>query len=82
MYVASYRLRTRPRVLVIGLGGGNDVWAAKTMGASTIRAIELNWPIVDIHKRTLRRFSRGLIEDPASSSSWTKAEAPRGRLQF
>ena len=52
-------------VLVIGLGGGNDVWAAKANGARTVRAIELNWPIVDIHKRVLRRFADRLVSDPS-----------------
>ncbi|HET8933494.1 MAG TPA: hypothetical protein VFN67_08650 [Polyangiales bacterium] len=65
MYVASYRLKPNPSVLVIGLGGGNDVWAAHAMGARSIRAIELNWPIVDIHQKVLRRFSSTLVDDPS-----------------
>ena len=64
MYVASYRLKQHPSVLVIGLGGGNDAWAAKAMGARSIKAIELNWPIVDIHRNVMRRFSRDLVDDP------------------
>jgi spermidine synthase len=63
MYSAAYRLKSRPSVLVIGLGGGNDVWAAKANGARSVRAIELNWPIVGIHKSVLRRFSQTLIDD-------------------
>lgn len=65
MYVASYRLKQKPSVLVIGLGGGNDVWAAHAMGARSIKAIELNWPIVDIHQKVLRRFSSTLVDDPS-----------------
>jgi SAM-dependent methyltransferase len=65
MYSAAYRLRPGGKVLVIGLGGGNDVWAAKLNGASSVRAIELNWPIVDIHKRVLRRYSERLVSDPS-----------------
>jgi spermidine synthase len=64
MYSAAYRLKQEPKVLIIGLGGGNDAWAAKINGARSIRAIELNWPIVDIHRHVLRSFSRDLIEDP------------------
>ncbi len=64
MYSAAYRLKDEPRVLVIGLGGGNDVWAAKANGARSVKAIELNWPIVDIHKTKLRRYSRLLVDDP------------------
>jgi spermidine synthase len=64
MYSAAYRLKVAPKVLVIGLGGGNDVWAAKVNGARSVKAIELNWPIVEIHKKVLRDFSRTLVEDP------------------
>jgi hypothetical protein len=65
MYSAAYRLKDKPSVLVIGMGGGNDVWSAKANGARSIKAIELNWPIVDIHKRVLQRFSKTLIDDPS-----------------
>lgn len=43
-------------MLIIGLGGGNDVWAAKINGARSIKAIALNWPIVDIHRNVLEDF--------------------------
>lgn len=64
MYFAAYRLRPRASVLVIGLGGGNDVWAALTAGARSVNAVELNWPIVDIHRRVMRSYSRRLVESP------------------
>ncbi|HVU00747.1 MAG TPA: hypothetical protein VHE30_03315 [Polyangiaceae bacterium] len=64
MYSAAYRQKTAPKVLVIGLGGGNDVWSAKLNGARSVKAIELNWPIVDIHRKVLRNFSRKLVDDP------------------
>ncbi len=64
MYTAAVRLKDRPRVFIIGLGGGNDVWAAKLHGASHVKAIELHRSIVDIHEKILPRFSRGLLEDP------------------
>ena len=65
MYSAAYRLKPGAKVLVIGLGGGNDVWAAKINGARSVRAIELNWPIVDIHRRVLRHYSDRLVRDPS-----------------
>jgi hypothetical protein len=65
MYAAAYRLKQQPRVLVIGLGGANDVWTAKATGARSVKAIELNWPILDIHRHVLRRYSRRLVEDPS-----------------
>lgn len=64
-YSAAYRLKPNPSVLVIGLGGGNDAWAAKANGARSVKAIELNWPIVDIHRRVLKHFSKALVDDPS-----------------
>ncbi len=64
-YSASYRLKDKPRVFVIGLGGGNDVWAAKVNGAGSVRAIELNQQILDIHLGPLARYSRLLTSDPS-----------------
>jgi hypothetical protein len=65
MYSSAYRLRPGADVLVIGLGGGNDVWAAKANGGASVRAVELNAPIADIHRGLLRRYSRMLVEDPS-----------------
>jgi spermidine synthase len=64
MYSTAYRLKSKPKVLVIGLGGGNDVWAARIHGATSVRAVELNEPVVDTHLSVLRRYSRALVEDP------------------
>lgn len=64
MYSTAYRLKQSPEVFIIGLGGGNDAWAAKANGARRIKAIELNWPIVDIHRRVKKSWSRDLVEDP------------------
>ncbi|HEX2678821.1 MAG TPA: hypothetical protein VHM19_19345 [Polyangiales bacterium] len=64
MYVAAYRLYEHPDVLVIGLGGGNDVWAARDAGAKHVKAIELNWPIVAAHKGIMRRYSQVMTDDP------------------
>ncbi len=63
-YSAAVNLKKNPRVFIIGLGGGNDVWAAKHAGAARVKAVELNWPIVDIHQRVMRQYSRGFVEDP------------------
>ena len=63
MYSTAYRLKSKPKVLVIGLGGGNDVWAAHIQGATSVRAIELNEPVVDTHLHLLRRYSRTLVDD-------------------
>jgi spermine/spermidine synthase len=62
-YSAALRLKNRPRVFVIGIGGGNDVWTAKALGASHVTGIELNAPILEIHRSTLPAWSKGLIDD-------------------
>jgi spermidine synthase len=64
LYSAAFILKDQPRVFIIGVGGGNDVWAAKVNGASFIKGIELNAQILDIHRKKLARFSRGITEAP------------------
>src|SRR5262245_3862938 len=53
-----------PRVFVIGVGGGPDIWAHKLLGASHIKGIELNRGVLEVHDTVAREFSRGLREDP------------------
>lgn len=64
MYSASLMLKERPRVLIIGAGGGIDVWAARLRNPTYVKAVELNQQIIDIHKKIMPRFSKTLIEDP------------------
>jgi len=63
MYSAAMHLKERPRVFIIGVGGGNDVWAAKIHDASYVKGVELNQPTLDIHREVLPHYSRGLLED-------------------
>jgi len=64
LYSAAMQIKDRPRVYIIGAGGGNDLWAALIHNASSIKGIELNQPIIDIHYDLLPNFSRDLIDDP------------------
>ncbi len=64
MYSASLQLKDGPRVLIIGVGGGIDAWAAQITDPKYVRAIELNRQIIDIHHKVKPSFSRNLIEDP------------------
>jgi len=57
-------LKEKPRVFIIGVGGGNDVWAAKLNGAKYIKGIELNQQILDIHNSFLSDYSKDIIKDP------------------
>lgn len=60
---ANLKAGTAPKVFVIGVGGGNDVWAHKLAGASRIRGIELNRGVLDVHRTVAREFSKGLLDD-------------------
>jgi hypothetical protein len=64
MYGATFAIKEKPRVFIIGVGGGNDVWAAKVNDASRVKGIELNGPILEIHRTVLPEWSRGITEDP------------------
>lgn len=64
MYSATMRLKPAPRVFIIGVGGGNDVWAAHVAGASSVKAIELNQAILDIHHEVEPNFTRVLTQNP------------------
>jgi spermidine synthase len=64
MYTAALQLKERPSVLVIGPGGGVELWGAKLHNARLIKGVELNEPIVDIHRNILPEYSRNLLNDP------------------
>ncbi|MFN3241598.1 MAG: hypothetical protein ACE37K_08820 [Planctomycetota bacterium] len=55
---------TQPRVFVIGVGGGPDIWAHKLLGASFIKGIELNRGVLEVHDTVARHMSKGLLDDP------------------
>lgn len=61
---AAAKRGTAPRVFVIGVGGGPDLWAHKLAGASYVKGIELNRGVLDVHDTVAKEFSRGLTEDP------------------
>ena len=65
IYGVASMLKKNPRVFIIGVGGGNDVWAAKANGAQYIKGIELNKQILDIHYGVASHFSKNIIEDPS-----------------
>jgi spermidine synthase len=62
---ATLKRGSSPKVFIIGVGGGNDVWANKLAGASKIRGIELNRGVLDVHRTVGAQFSKGILEDPA-----------------
>jgi spermidine synthase len=66
MYSAAFHLleARKPKVLVIGVGGATDLWAAKIHDCSLIRGIELNQGVLDVHTTVARDFSAPLLADP------------------
>lgn len=66
MYYSAYGLKTgtQPKVLVIGVGGAADLWAAKLSDASLIRGIELNQAVLNVHHTIGAPFSKDLVADP------------------
>jgi spermidine synthase len=64
LYTTALQLKKQPRVLVIGPGGGVELWAAKMHQARYIKGVELNKPIVEIHRTIVPDYSKDLLDDP------------------
>jgi hypothetical protein len=59
-----YHLLDRPRVLVLGAGGGADVLLALYERAATVDAVELDRHLVGLVRDTYAGFSGGLYQRP------------------
>ena len=59
-----YRLVERPRVLVLGAGGGTAVLQGLGAGARSVDAVELQPHVIDVVRRRYRDFSGGVYERP------------------
>ncbi|MCR9248418.1 MAG: hypothetical protein NXI31_25610 [bacterium] len=66
MYSSAFQLKqgSKPRVCVIGVGGAPDLWAAKLHDCESIKGIELNRSIIDVHHGVANEFSKPLLDDP------------------
>jgi SAM-dependent methyltransferase len=62
-----YRLLERPRVLVLGAGGGTDVLMALALGARHVEAVELNPQAVALVRDRHAAFAGDLFDDPRVS---------------
>ena len=60
-----YHLVERPRVLILGAGGGSAVLQALGGGARSIDAVEIQPDLVAIVRDRYREFSGGVFEHPA-----------------
>ncbi len=61
LYSLAARVLRPESVFVIGVGGGDDLWAHARAGTKRIKGIELNQQILDIHTRVLPEYSKGLV---------------------
>ena len=66
VYAAAYpaSLVPRPRVLVIGVGGGMDVLTALAFDAASVTGVEVNGATLEILRHTYRDYFRAWVEDP------------------
>lgn len=61
------RLRPGGKALVIGFGGGDDLWAARSQGVGAIDAVDLNAPVLAAHTTIRPQWSADLLNDPTIS---------------
>lgn len=59
-----YSVTERPKVLIVGIGGGKDVLSALALGAEKVTAVELNPLMIDIVQDTFRDFTGAPFDDP------------------
>ncbi len=64
LYSLSARVLDPESAFIIGVGGGDDLWAHYRAGTERIKGIELNRQIIDVHRTTLGDYSRDLLERP------------------
>jgi spermidine synthase len=66
IYSAAYQARSvpRPRVLVIGVGGGFDILTALAFDASEVTGIDVNRATLGIVTRTYADYFRAWAQDP------------------
>ena len=62
-----YHLRARPRVLVLGAGGGADVLLARLFRAPSIDAVELDPRMVELVRSRVRRLRRRSLRRAAGA---------------
>jgi SAM-dependent methyltransferase len=67
-YTVAFLLQSRPETLIIGPGGGNEVYLAHAMGARRIVAVELNPAMLDVTLRQFPDFAGHLYETPIASA--------------
>jgi hypothetical protein len=72
IYAAAYQALSvpRPRVLVVGVGGGFDILTGLAFDASEVIGVEVNQAILGILRRSYRDYFRDWVEDPRVRLVW------------
>lgn len=63
-YGLGYRLVPRPRVLIIGSGGGNDIETALHYGAQSVTAVDINGDTLRLVRERFGAFTDHVYERP------------------
>jgi spermidine synthase len=66
LYAAAYQATStpKPRVAIVGVGGGFDVLTALYFNAADVTAVEINAATMKILKETYRDYFKSWVEDP------------------
>jgi SAM-dependent methyltransferase len=59
-----YRILERPRVLILGAGGGDQVLLALRAGGGTVDAVEVNPQMIDLARNRFADFVGGIFSRP------------------
>jgi spermidine synthase len=63
-YTVAFLLHNQPETLIIGPGGGNEIYLAHAMGARRVVGVELNPAMLDVTLRQFPEFAGHLYETP------------------
>ncbi|CAN7454626.1 SAM-dependent methyltransferase [Pararhizobium sp. LjRoot238] len=59
-----YRILERPRILILGAGGGEQMLLALRAGADTVDAVEVNPQMIDLARNRFADFGGGIFSRP------------------
>ncbi len=70
-----FRILERPRTLILGAGGGEQVLLALRAGADTVDAVEVNSQMIDLARNRFADFAGGIFSLPNVHSHLAEARA-------
>lgn len=67
-YHAAFLLKKHPEVLIIGPGGGNEIFAAHQMGSYSVTGVELNSELLEVSRRRYADFTGYIYQSPQAEA--------------